>query len=542
LRLVSLPHAPTAWERVLYVDSSNRLLSVMQLISWMGLSTALFLFSLNSVWLFPFLIWVVLGVTYFSLSFLANTTFHRFDLAEHDRLVALWKQRPQPSIDVFIPNCGEALAVLENTFAHVAALEHAGRVTIYCLDDAGRGEVEELARRFGFVYLSRPDKGTFKKAGNLRYAYLRSDGDFIVVFDADFCPRHDFLAELLPYALSDATIGIVQSPQFFRAHATHNWLENGAGSVQEFFYRWVMPARDVRRSPICVGTNAVYRRSALQETDGGALVENSEDVHTGFDLMCKGYRTKYVPIILAAGLCPNTLQTFFNQQHRWCSGSMSLLFSRKFWHEPIGLRARLTFLSGMSYFLYTALAVVFAPLPALLMVCLFPEQVLWWNYLLVFPAFLQMFVFLPLWHRAPFGLAAMRTKIVYAWAHLFAFHDRLAGRPLSWSPTGGLDGHASKRLQLVKTLIVAWPLTTLSIAVAGSAAHMHSPFDVDYWPPLAASALYTLAAILVLQPLGQTVPAPRTLAAGGLSPASYELPNPFPPLVTASTPAPPPKI
>lgn len=96
-----------------------------------------------------------------------------------------------------------------------------------------------------------------------------------------------------------------------------------------------------------------------------------------------------MPVILATGLCPNTLQTFFNQQHRWCSGSMSLLFSRKFWRERIGLRARLTFVSGMTYFLYTALALVFAPLPAVLMVWAFPDEVFWWDYLLLVPALLR---------------------------------------------------------------------------------------------------------------------------------------------------------
>jgi cellulose synthase (UDP-forming) len=296
----------------------------------------------------------------------------------------------------------------------------------------------------------------------------------------------------------------VQSPQYFEHRGEKNWLENGAGSVQEFFYRWVMPARDVRRSPICVGTNAVYRRSALQETDGGALVANSEDVHTGFDLMCKGYRTKYVPVILATGLCPNTLQTFFNQQHRWCTGSMSLLFSKKFWTESIGLRARLTFLSGMTYFLYTGLALIFAPLPAALMVCVFPDKVFWWNYLLLVPALLQTFVFLPRWHRTRYGFDAMRTKIVYAWAHLFAFCDRLARRPVEWSPTGGADGTSSSRLRIVKTLIVAWPLATFAAVVAGSVAHMESILDAKYWPPLAASAVYAAAAACVLQPLGTT--------------------------------------
>jgi cellulose synthase (UDP-forming) len=504
VREVFVPAAPDDGERVLYVDACNRVLSLTQLIGWLGLSTALLLFALNSPWLSPFLVWTLLGVVYFGLSFLSNTSYRRFSLAEHDRLVARYAGFEQPSVDVFLPNCGEELVVLENTFRHVAALEHAGPLNVYCLDDVGRPEVKALAHQHGFTYLSRPNKGEFKKAGNLRYAYLRSSSDFIVVFDADFCPRRDFLAELLPYALTDSRVGIVQSPQYFEYRPDKNWLENGAGAVQELFYRWVMPGRDTRSSPICVGTNAIYRRSALEETDGGALVENSEDVHTGFDLLCKGYRTKYVPLVLAKGLCPNTLQSFFNQQHRWCSGSMSLLFSHKFWHERIGLRTRLTFLSGMSYFLYTALALVFAPLPAVVMVWLLPDKVRWWNYLLLLPALIQNLVLLPRWHRTHYGLAAICTKLVYAWAHLFAFADRLSGRPLTWSPTGGPNRRSSNRLRLVKALLIGWPLVTSTLTTAGAVLHMQATTDLDFWPPIAAAVLYAVIALLALRPLGST--------------------------------------
>src|SRR3954454_7302782 len=317
-RPASLPSAPNDEERLLYVDPRNRLLRVSQLVAWTGLSLALFLFSLNSPLLLPFAIWVVLGLIYFGLSFAANTSWRGgFEIAEHDLQTERWSDS-RPPVDVFLPNCGEPIEVLENAFRHVAELRWSGELNVFCLDDGGRQDVMDLADRYGFIFFYRPEKGWFKKAGKLRYGWEPSGGAFIAVFDADFCPRPSFLEELVPYLLEDPKVGIAQSPQFFQVRPDKNWLENGAGSVQEFFYRWVMPGRDRRQSPICVGTNAVYRRSALVETDGGALVHNSEDVHTGFDLMCVGYRTKYVPVVLATGLCPASLQTFFNQQHRWC--------------------------------------------------------------------------------------------------------------------------------------------------------------------------------------------------------------------------------
>ncbi len=132
---------------------------------------------------------------------------------------------------------------------------------------------------------SRPNRGWYKKAGNLRYGYERSSGDFVVVFDADFAPRPDFLSELMPYFDAEGDLGIVQSPQFFRTERGASWVERGAAAVQEFFYRIVQTSRQARGAAICVGTNAIYRRTALDSNGGGTLIEHSEDVHTGFDLM-----------------------------------------------------------------------------------------------------------------------------------------------------------------------------------------------------------------------------------------------------------------
>jgi hypothetical protein len=138
------------------------------------------------------------------------------------------------------------------------------------------------------------------------------------------------------------------------------------------------------------------------------------------------------------------------------------------------------------------------------MVWLFPERVHWWNYVLLIPAVLQSFVFLPRWHLHRYGLDVMCTKIVYAWAHLFAFTDKLCGRRLSWQATGGLTGDKSPRPRLLQVLLVGWPLAMFAAVVAGSVAHMHSPLDVNFWPPLAFAGIYTAAALLVLRPLRTT--------------------------------------
>ncbi|MGO8134263.1 glycosyltransferase, partial [Rhizobium ruizarguesonis] len=66
----------------------------------------------------------------------------------------------------------------------------------------------------------RPDN-SHAKAGNMNNGLKVSSGDFIAIFDADFVPYRHFLRRTLPF-FSDATIGIVQTPQhFFNTDPVH---------------------------------------------------------------------------------------------------------------------------------------------------------------------------------------------------------------------------------------------------------------------------------------------------------------------------------
>lgn len=96
-----------------------------------------------------------------------------------------------------------------------------------------------LCSRFSVSDIVRDNRPELKKAGNLRYAFTQTSGEAIAIFDADFCPRPDFLNETIPYFGQFPAIGILQTPQFFRYREEQTWVEKGAGVTQEFFYRLV---------------------------------------------------------------------------------------------------------------------------------------------------------------------------------------------------------------------------------------------------------------------------------------------------------------
>jgi cellulose synthase (UDP-forming) len=455
-----LPVPPGEAEKASYSDRNIALILRASLFSFGALLISQARFIITAPPLLIFAPLLAFTVVYYLISLFVNVGTRGFDMAAHRALVNAWHPVPYPSLDIFLPVCGEPVEILHNTWRYVAELVrcYPGAATAYVLDDRESSQAAALADAFGFMYLVRPNRGWYKKAGNLRHAFTRSSGEFILILDADFTPRADLPLEMLPYFAADPTLGIVQSPQYFRTHARQSWIERGAGAVQELFYRMVQVSRDRHRGAICVGSCAIYRRVALESNGGTTLIEHSEDVHTGFDLRRAGWNLRYLPIPLATGLCPPDPDSFLTQQYRWCAGSMSLLASRKFWTTKMRLRTRFCYLSGFCYYLHTALFTFVAPAIPLTMLIFMPEHVRLINYVSIAPSILYNMVVFPSWHRCRFGLSGFMAKFLYGWAHLFCLFDICRGRRMGWQATG--TGQRKTGTQRVWIAMALWNIPT----------------------------------------------------------------------------------
>jgi cellulose synthase (UDP-forming) len=494
----ALPHPPDDHERDLYFARRFRWLFALSVVAALGILYSATVFSFAQPGFIFYLPVVVLTAAYLAVSLIVNVGSRDFSAAAHRRSVDGWAPARYPSVDVLLPICGEDLSVLRNSWRHVGALDWPGRLTVYVLDDGADERARRIAESLGFAYLTRPDRGWFKKSGNLRFGYERSDGEFLLVLDADFAPRSDALHELMPY-MSEG-VAIVQSPQYFRTLDSQGWLERGAGAVQEFFYRVVQVSRGWHDGAICVGTNALYRRAALDQNGGTTLIEHSEDVHTGFDLRALGWDLVYVPVNVAAGLCPDRVDAFFRQQYRWCTGSMSLLASQKFRREDMGRVTRCCYFSGFLYYVFTAASVIAAPLCGLALLLTFPEGVRLTNYVALAPGLFLAFVAYPLWHRCRYGPEVWSVKLLYGWAHLFALKDALRRRSMGWQPTGG----AGSRATTLRVGVALWSGgTALALLSAGVWRALTEDRPLDFAPVIALSGLYLLTVLRLFAPTGR---------------------------------------
>ncbi|MFG2794667.1 glycosyltransferase family 2 protein [Streptomyces sp. NPDC048419] len=493
------------------------MLTVSSLISISCLVYGQFKLVWSSPWLCLYLPFLIFTILYYLASLRVNAFSREFDLKAHRCMVEQWRPEMYPTVGVFLPVCGEPAEVLHNTWKYVRKLadRYPGKVTPYVLDDSHNPELAVLASEFGFVYGSRTNRGWYKKAGNLHYGLSISDEEYVLVLDADFAPRADLLEELLPYMEHDPNIGIVQSPQYFRVLDQQTWIERGAGAVQELFYRAIQVSRQNLNGSICVGSCAVYRRTALDSNGGTTLIEHSEDVHTGFDLRGLGWDLRYVPINVATGICPDNATSFFNQQYRWCSGSMSLLGSRKFWSAKLSLATRLCYMSGFFYYIHTALFTFLAPLIPISLLLAMPDKFKVGYAALVLPSVLYATLIFPLWHRCSYGLEAWAVRMMYGWSHLFAIWDILLSKRMTWRPTGSSAAKEAVGRRF-RVGVWAWGGGSALVWVCAAAWRAFTLYPPDFALVLAGGLFYAVV-------VGRVILQPGAAGVGNVSISSRRL-------------------
>ena len=512
-----LPVPPDDVEKYAYINRALPYLS-----TWL---TAGFFFLVASqviteyrigaaVMLAPF---TALYAVYQLMSLPINFTGRGFNVSAHRSKVVNWRPRRYPDVDIYLPVCGEAPEILYNTWKSVARLMMAypGRANAYVLDDGADEIARHMAAQLEFEYIVRSNRGSFRKSGNLRNAFRQTSGEFFLILDADFTPRSDLLAELLPY-FDDPHIGIVQSPQYFRTTPEQTWVERAGSAIQEVFYRSIQVSRGRYGAAICVGTCAIYRRATLEPFGGPHLIDYAEDVHTGLDVNQAGQRLIYVPVNLSSGTSPDNVHAFVHQQVRWCTGNIfTVILGRRLWTVKMSPLARLSHMSGFFYYVSSALSVFSVPAFPVVLLLFAPDTIRLSNLLLFGPSLWVGLVMYPNWHLSDYRLRdVLPLTIIRGWAHVLAIWDYARGRTLKWQPTGA----KVNRVQRLWWSLIIWN-GGIAVAWLGLTAYrINQTHSYEYLITVVTglvNAAVTIRAIYAMSARGQR---PRPVR----QPAPYE--------------------
>ena len=292
-----------------------------------------------------------------------------------------------PTVDVFVPSYNEDKDLLAVTLAAAKAMDYPeDKLTVYLLDDGAteqkrtqadpaaartanerRKELLALCQDLDVRYYAR-QRNEHAKAGNLNAGLGVSNGELVVIFDADHAPAKSFLRDTVGHFAEDPKLFLVQTPHFFlnpdpieRNLSTFDRMP----SENEMFYSVIQRGLDKWNASFFCGSAAVLRRSALETVDGFSGDSITEDCETALSLHSNGWNSRYIDKPLIAGLQPENLVNFIGQRSRWCQGMVQiLLLKNPLFKRGLTMAQRICYLSSSLFWLFplSRLAFVLAPL------------------------------------------------------------------------------------------------------------------------------------------------------------------------------------
>lgn len=317
-----------------------------------------FAFPIGNMWLFAIL--------------MIGEVFHVFQILMY--ISTVWKtdykpfkdERLHTPVDVFITVAGEPKDIVAETVKAAKAMDYPN-FKIYILNDGYVAkkenwyEMEELAKEEGIGCITRTVPGG-AKAGNINNAVRVTANPYVVIFDADHVPHRDFLQKTMPY-FADPKVAFVQSPQFYK-NFEMNYITRSSWEQQELFFGPICKGKNRLNSATMCGTNMVIRREALNEVGGMSEISIAEDFLTGMFIHEKGWKSVYVPEVLAEGLAPEDFLSYFKQQFRWARGALDVIFTYNvLFRRGLTWVQKLQYFSSVSFYLSGLIVVLHALIP-----------------------------------------------------------------------------------------------------------------------------------------------------------------------------------
>lgn len=279
------------------------------------------------------------------------------------------------------------------------------RFQIQVLDDSTDKTVEIVRRKVAewrqqgldITHVRRAHR-TGYKAGALAAALPQATGEFIVIFDADFVPKPDFLTETIP-AFDDPHIGMAQT-RWDHLNKQHSLLTH----VQSFLLDAHFSIEQVGRNASGYfinfsGTGGVWRKSCIIDAGGWHSDTLTEDFDLSYRAQLRGWKFKYLEHVGVPAELPPVMSALRSQQHRWVKGITET--SKKHLRQVlkakvpglVKLHAVLHLLVGLEFVSALVCSIISVPL------LLLKQQVPHLQYLFQYTSFsLLTLVFLAIFH------------------------------------------------------------------------------------------------------------------------------------------------
>ncbi|NLF39786.1 glycosyltransferase [bacterium] len=361
------------------------------------------LFALTAVYLLCALLLFLYGANCYVLLFLFMKSRGRRASGSEAFAAAFRRTHDDaslPGVTTQLPLYNERY-VVERLIDAVAAIDYPReKHLIQVLDDSNDETSAIAARRIAQLrdqgvrieHIRRPTREGYK-AGALRYGLERTTDEFVAIFDADFIPPASFLRMTVPYLVTDARCGTVQT-RWTHINATDSWLSIAEAIAMDTHFAIEQSARGWNGLYMNFnGTAGVWRRQAIIDAGNWQADTLTEDIDLSYRAQLANWHMRFVFDLETPGELPIDVNAFKTQQHRWAKGSIQTaikILPRVFASDDSLFRKLQAFFHLTYYCVYPLILVmVCCTLPVLF----FSQQMLpVWAWVLLLACFATSFV------------------------------------------------------------------------------------------------------------------------------------------------------
>ncbi len=297
----------------------------------------------------------------------------------------------------------------------------------------------------------------------------------------------------------------------------------GAWYQQAVFYGPIKRGKHGLGAAFLCGTNAVVRRSALEQVGGFDQTTVTEDVATSLELHRRGWKTVYFPYVLAEGQGPHNLRAYFEQQLRWAHGSISTFLHGGPFKSGLRPFQRLQYLFSTTYYFHGFVTLIYLTLPWF---------ALFWRlgpfasgattfFVFYIPHVVVTLINLRRELQGEFGLRHMQFTVGSFPVYIKAALAVVAGRETRFEATGASD-EAGRPPLIAWFTVAAFAITLVALVAAPFVAPLDAWSGVAmFWAAVNLILLWAIARATVVETLFGPRPAVEP-AAGDLAGATAE--------------------
>ena len=231
-----------------------------------------------------------------------------------------------PFITIQLPIFNEKY-VIETLVESITKLDYPkDKFEIHILDDS-TDETTTIAQRavqfysqrgYNIKLFHRNDRDGFK-AGALRDATPFSNGEFLVIFDADFIPYPDFLKKTLP-SFNQENIGVVQTRWDHLNQNSSLLTELQAFQLNVHFTVEQSGRYKAGHFLQFNGTAGIWRKSCIIDSGGWQADTLTEDLDLSYRAQLKEWEIVYLEGVTVPAELPSDIYGLKSQQFRWMKG------------------------------------------------------------------------------------------------------------------------------------------------------------------------------------------------------------------------------